>query len=683
MSPRKPILLVTLLLAIGAWGCASDGSDHGAPSAEAPAPELDVPTPPPVMPPPEPEVATSRPDPLPPVPPPAPPVDPMLSVGTLHPAPEHYARERIGTAEWPIPPHARYLAGVRICLDPGHGGDAHRRGYKRGPTGVREAEMNLRVARYLRDLLEAAGAEVLLTRDDDVEVSLPERAEIANRWGADLFISCHHNAVGKPSVNRTSVWHHRDVDHRPANLDLARYLLQGLNRTLDFPQITGDSLKSDQLMYRSGFGILRHADVTAALCESSFFTNPEEEQRLRDPEHNLREAYGMFLGLVRYAYTGLPRAKMVEPPSGIVTPDSGSALAFQLDDGLRARGAWGSDRSMILASSLELRLDGEPLPFTFDGASYRLEAELPEDLASGGHRVELQFQNKNKNSILDPHFVLDVPGVVAAEDSMSLDSRRISTDPWLQDHLVAIDRALCRSLQIPVEARALGLLDLDRGRLAAVRPDTIFYAASLPKIAILLAWFEANPDAAMELDPEVRRELGLMIKRSDNALAAKYSEALGLETIRDVLTSERYRLYDPERGGGLWMGKHYAQDSERLYDPVGEHSHAATVRQVLRYYLMLDQGRLVSPQASRVMKEIFAAPELEHLQSYFVKGLAGWEATLLRKSGTWEDWALDSALVEFEGGRYLLVGMSHHPRGGEYLQLLATGVHELMSEVSQ
>ena len=80
-----------------------------------------------------------------------------------------------------------------------------------------------------------------------------------------------------------------------------------------------------------------------------------------------------------------------------------------------------------------------------------------------------------------------------------------------------------------------------------------------------------------------------MIKRSDNALAAKYSQQLGLETIRDIVTSNEYALYDPERGGGLWMGKHYAKGSPRLLDPVGEHSHAATVRQCLTGYLLVGQ----------------------------------------------------------------------------------------------
>lgn len=334
-------------------------------------------------------------------------VDPQLAVDTLHPAPPDYAERRMADGDYPIPLYAKFLKGVRICLDPGHGGDAHQRGFKRGPTGVREAEMNLRIAQYLRVLLEAAGAEVRLTREEDVDSSLPDRANVANEWNADLFISLHHNAISRPQVNFTTVWYHRDVDYRPSNLDLARYLCDGLLDALELPQITDVPLKSDQLMYENGFGILRHARVTAALTESSFFTNPEEEQRLRDPEYNLREAYGLFLGLARYAAAGLPRAYLREPEGGILLVEDPRRLVFELDDGLRPRRAWGSERQMILSDTIVVRLGSYVLPHRFENEGYRLEAELP-DLGPGEYLIEVQFMNKNKNSVLNPHFELVV-----------------------------------------------------------------------------------------------------------------------------------------------------------------------------------------------------------------------------------------------------------------------------------
>ncbi|MBN2446876.1 MAG: N-acetylmuramoyl-L-alanine amidase [Phycisphaerae bacterium] len=335
------------------------------------------------------------------------PNDPMVSVNTLLPAPDDFAAQLIGTPEYPIPPYAEHLNGVRICLDPGHGGQAHKRGYKRGPTGVREAEMNLRVAQYLAEFLRAVGTEVILTRDGDYDMSLAERAGVANDAGADIFISLHHNAISnKPEVNRTSVWYHKDVDYRPSNLDLARYLLAGLQDSLALEQVTGVPLKSDQLMYEGGFGVLRHPQMTAALCESSFFTNPEEEQRLRDPAYNLLEAWGLFTGLARYAAAGLPHATLVEPADGLIGAGTPAALVFQLDDGLRSRGSWGHERQMIVSTSISVRVDGQDVPFTFTNDGYKLVADVPA-LEPGEHAVEVQFVNMFKNSVLNPHFVIE------------------------------------------------------------------------------------------------------------------------------------------------------------------------------------------------------------------------------------------------------------------------------------
>ncbi|RMF70971.1 MAG: N-acetylmuramoyl-L-alanine amidase [Planctomycetota bacterium] len=332
--------------------------------------------------------------------------DPMLSVRTLIDAPEDFARRRVGSDDYSIPPYAKFLKGVRICLNPGHGGDAHKRGFKRGPTGVREAEINLRVAKYLREFLVVAGAEVLLTREDDIELSYEERAAIAADWNADLFLSLHHNAIdNKPQANYTTVWYHGDVDYRPSNLDLARYLCEGLLDGLRVPTITDVPLKSDLLMYEQGFAVLRHAKMTAALTESSFYTNPAEEQRLRDPAYNLREAYALFLALAKYALAGLPRAALVEPADAVIRGGA-TRLVFELDDGLRSRKAWGHERTMILRDSIAVRIDGERVAHRFDddGERYTLVVNVPAGLAVGEHAVEVQFQNLNKNSVLNPHF---------------------------------------------------------------------------------------------------------------------------------------------------------------------------------------------------------------------------------------------------------------------------------------
>lgn len=261
--------------------------------------------------------------------------------------------------------------------------------------------------------------------------------------------------------------------------------------------------------------------------------------------------------------------------------------------------------------------------------------------------------------------------------SLSVDFKT-APHPELQQAVEKMDSDLRARFAMAEKQTAVGVLDLRSGQLAIVRPDAIFYAASVPKIAILLGWFAQHPNPA-ETDAATRHELGLVIKQSSNELAAKYSQLVGLGFIR--ITLDRYWLYDRDRGGGIWLGKHYGMDAERVVDPVGSHSHAATVRQVLRFYLLLEQGKLVSPEASAAMREIFASPDIPHKDDKFIAGLAGRpELEIRRKAGWWEDWHHDSAVVTGPDRHYVIVALTHHARGEEYLTAFATAVDDALKK---
>ena len=249
-------------------------------------------------------------------------------------------------------------------------------------------------------------------------------------------------------------------------------------------------------------------------------------------------------------------------------------------------------------------------------------------------------------------------------------------DPVLQKRVEQIDARLREKHGMSTEQTAVGVLDLVHPRVAMIHPDRIEYAASVAKIGILLAYFQLHPDAATRLDAETQHELGLMIKASSNEMAAKYSRAMGLREIQQVLNS--YGFYDAAHGGGIWVGKHYGPNSERIGDPVADHSHAATVRQLLRFYWMLTRGQLVSPAASRKMRDIFLSPDIPHDDLKFVKGLHGRDLVILRKWGSYEDWLHDTALIEGRGRRYVLVALTHHPNGDAYLEDLAREVDDMM-----
>jgi beta-lactamase class A len=267
------------------------------------------------------------------------------------------------------------------------------------------------------------------------------------------------------------------------------------------------------------------------------------------------------------------------------------------------------------------------------------------------------------------------PALPAAVEAYVLDYST-PTDPALQHQVETIDAKLRAGFGMTTAQTAVGLLDLKRLRLAMIHPDRIDYAASVAKVGILLAYFQLHPESATGLDPKTRHELGLMAKASSNEMAAKFSRELGLLQIQQVLNS--YHFYDTNHGGGIWVGRHYGGGGERLGDPLGDHSHAATVRQLLRFYLLLEQGKLVSPAASKTMREIFASSDIPHDNIKFVKGLADCDVQIIRKWGSWENWFHDSAIITGPGRHYILVSLTHHPKGDDYLVALAQMVDDLM-----
>ena len=300
---------------------------------------------------------------------------------------------KLPKADYGIPPYARHLQGIRICLDPGHGGQGHLPEYKRGPTGLREAEVNLRVAFYLQDFLSQAGATVVMTRTDDSYVSITERSEIANLNEVDLFISIHHNSVDVPGTNYTSTWYHRDADDSPASLDLARYIQQSVSDALRLPQLADTGLYSDQLMVPSGFGVLRLTKAPAVVCEASFYSNPAEEKRLRKKTYNRREAYGLFLGIARYVAAGFPQGILQVPAPESTTELKTPRIEISVSDGIHTRGAWMIKRQQVFSDSIRVKLDGKVVQHRYLRDSDLIVVTPTEPLSNGVHSIETSLVN--------------------------------------------------------------------------------------------------------------------------------------------------------------------------------------------------------------------------------------------------------------------------------------------------
>ncbi len=272
--------------------------------------------------------------------------------------------------------------------------------------------------------------------------------------------------------------------------------------------------------------------------------------------------------------------------------------------------------------------------------------------------------------------VLSVTRVAVASEFPAL---RDCTDPQLQRDL---ERTLVtHGLAHAVERKQLSLVlvdinDLSHPRLAAVNGDRMIYAASVPKIAILLGAFVEIEAGRMQLDDSTRNTLIQMIRHSSNEAASDMWHRIGEARVADILQSIRYRLYDPTQNGGLWVGKEYGKARAWKRDPLYNISHGANAMQVARFYYLLETGRLVSEPLTQEMKEILSKPAIRHK---FVKGLeARPNTTIYRKSGTWRHWHADSALIETAKHKFIAVGLAAHADGGKWLEQLIVPMHDLI-----
>ena len=217
---------------------------------------------------------------------------------------------------------------------------------------------------------------------------------------------------------------------------------------------------------------------------------------------------------------------------------------------------------------------------------------------------------------------------------------------------------------------------LNKPRVAAVNGDEMQYAASLPKIAILLGAFVEIEKGEMKLDPDTRESLTRMIRVSSNEDATRMLNRVGKQRLLGILQSRKFDLYDPKVNGGLWVGKEYGRSAAYQRDPLHNLSHGATAMQTARFYYLLETGRLVGPGLTREMKSMLGNPGIHHK---FVKGLAGYpDAKIYRKSGSWRQWHADSAIVEAEGHKYIIVALAEDANGGTWLSRLIQPIHQFM-----
>ena len=271
------------------------------------------------------------------------------------------------------------------------------------------------------------------------------------------------------------------------------------------------------------------------------------------------------------------------------------------------------------------------------------------------------------------------PGYAISSEHSTRSIRQYNS-PQLQHLLENRIKELRLSAAVRSKRLSVALVDITNPsmpRMAQINGDEMMYAASLPKIAILLAAFERIAEGKLPLNDSLRKSMTDMIRYSSNKAATEILHKVGGKYINSVLSSPRYRLYDPMHNGGLWVGKEYSRAKAFQRDPLHQLSHGATATQVARYYYLLETGQLVSPKYSSEMKNILSKSGISHK---FVKGLQTEypDVEMYRKSGTWRQWHADSALIEHDGHRYIAVALANDPHGGEWLKKLICVMDEII-----
>ncbi|MBC8101581.1 MAG: N-acetylmuramoyl-L-alanine amidase [Cytophagales bacterium] len=188
------------------------------------------------------------------------------------------------------------LAGKLVVIDPGHGGN------EPGATGVdgsNEKNVTLAISLKLADTLRDMGANVILTRGNDAFVPVGERPKIANRAGADFFLSIHADSADRNrSVNGSTVYYHMQVGSSKA---LAQSIA---DRFSDMGGIRTKGTHSDGRQwggrFENGYGVLRGARMVAVLCETGYMSNAGDVNKLNNAAMQKRIAQAIAGGLRDY-----------------------------------------------------------------------------------------------------------------------------------------------------------------------------------------------------------------------------------------------------------------------------------------------------------------------------------------------------------------------------------------------
>ena len=241
------------------------------------------------------------------------------------------------------------IRDIVIAIDPGHGGDDPGAS---GPRGTREKQVTLALAQRLAKRFDQErGMRGMLIRSGDYYVDLRKRMKIARDNRADLFISIHADAFRDPRVHGSSVY---ILSRNGASSEAGRWLAEQENAAdlaggvslddkddllasvlLDLSQTATLTASTEvgkdvleelkrlgkthkKRVERAGFVVLKSPDIPSILVEAGFISNPDEERKLLDPNHQAAMASSIFRGVLRYFERHAPPGTLLALRSHVI-----------------------------------------------------------------------------------------------------------------------------------------------------------------------------------------------------------------------------------------------------------------------------------------------------------------------------------------------------------------------------
>ena len=190
-----------------------------------------------------------------------------------------------------------------VIVDAGHGTPDEG---AEGSNGTTEAQLNLKIALKLQNLLEQSGCTVLLTRSDENAIydvgsdtirekkvsDIHNRVKIGNESSADIFVSIHLNKIAEAQYDGWQTFYKTGSDE---SKNLATSIQNNLNEAIQKENNrTPAKLNTVYLM--------KHVEIPITIVECGFLSNPEEESLLQTDEYQDKLAWGIYNGIADYFY---------------------------------------------------------------------------------------------------------------------------------------------------------------------------------------------------------------------------------------------------------------------------------------------------------------------------------------------------------------------------------------------